>query len=249
MKAAVLSVKTGEAPVNGRVLIVDDEKEYLDLAKAMLSNDMEVLVSQSAETGLHIARTARPDVILLDIRIPRADGIDLCEEIRSGESTKHIPVLMLTGLCDKESRIRAFSAGADDFISKPFTEDELRARVRSKIRRVREIQGEKRDAVICGNLTVNLDRNEVTVSGKTLHFTPNEFMILKLFLENRGKILSRDYILQKCWQDCIVTERTVDSHIAALRKKLMDFDHKIITKHGLGFYLDRGEAGGSGLLS
>lgn len=233
--------------VNGTVLVIDDEPEYLEMVNAMLSDCLKVLVSCSWEEGLRIARDETPDAILLDVRIPNADGVDICGRIRSDDLTKHIPILMLTGACDHQDRVRAFSAGADDYIFKPFTEEELRARVISKIRRMQELRGGTRQTSVCGNLKINFETNEVRIAQNRVHLTPTEFQILKLFLENRGRIISRREILEKAWSGCVITERTVDSHIASLRRKLVDFDHVIATKHGVGFLLKSGSPKAPGL--
>lgn len=227
------------------VLVVDDDMEYLDLTKAMLSDSLEVLVSSCPENGLRIARARRPDLILLDVCIPEVDGVDLCAEIRADELTKHIPILMVSGASDAESRVRAFMAGADDYIAKPFTREELVARVGSKIRRIQEQRGVRGRWLRCGNLRLSVEAREVLIGDTPVRLTPIEFALLRVFLESKGAVLSRRDILGKAWNGSVITERTIDSHLKSLRRKLAGFDHCIRTRHGVGFLLQAAGAASS----
>ncbi len=219
-----------------KVLLIEDEQEYQLLVNDILRDDFRVIMASSSEEAMILAKNERPDVILLDIKMPKGNGVRLCEEIRVCEQTQHIPVLMLTAARDIESRVGAFSAGADDFISKPFTSDELLARINSKIRRIEE-KLVKPKAMRYGNLSLDLSTREVVVADQKIILTLLEFNLLKFFLENQDRILSRKEILTGVWQGCVITDRTVDSHIASLRKKLRNFNRTITTVHGSGYIL------------
>lgn len=221
-----------------KVLIIDDEPDNRELIDHILSDKFRVLSAQDGEEGLRVARSELPDLILLDITMPKLDGIAVCEALRSNEATRHIPIIMLTASSDVDHRIKSYMTGADDFLSKPFRPQELVARVVSKIRRVEERVG-KEEVIDCGNLKLDLKKLEVTIDGKVIVLSVLEFNLLKCFVQNKDRVMSRERILEAVWRDSVVSDRTVDTHIVSLRKKLSGFDHSISTIYGAGYVLKK----------
>jgi DNA-binding response OmpR family regulator len=221
-----------------KILVIDDEPDNRDLIEQILTDKFNVLGAADGEEGLRMARSELPDLILLDITMPKLDGIAVCEALRQNEATIHIPIIMLTAAIDVDARVKSFMTGADDFLSKPFKAKELVARVMSKIRRVEERVG-KEETLECGNLTLNLKKLEAVIDGKVLQLSVLEFNLLKCFVQNKDRVMSRDRILEAVWRDSVVSDRTVDTHIVSLRKKLAGFDHNLATIYGAGYVLKR----------
>jgi DNA-binding response OmpR family regulator len=175
--------------------------------------------------------------------MPGMDGITVCEKLRSSEITRHIPIVILSGVADVDQRIKVFLTGADDFVTKPFRIKELAARVESKLRRVREVEegmlqpDRSPEKITCGNLTLDSSKIEVSINGKVVPLSVLEFNLLRFIVVNADRVISRETILQNVWKDAVVTDRTVDTHIACIRKKLKDFDHVISTIYGAGYIL------------
>lgn len=221
-----------------KVLIIDDEADNRELIEDILSDKFRVLCASDGEEGLRVARGDLPDLILLDITMPKLDGIAVCEVLRSNEATRHIPIIMLTASSDVDRRIQSYMTGADDFLSKPFRPQELIARVISKIRRIEE-RSTQEEVLDCGNLKMDVRKLEVSIDNKVVVMSVLEFNLLKCFLQNKDRVMSRERILEAVWRDSIVSDRTVDTHIVSLRKKLVGFDHAISTIYGAGYVLKR----------
>jgi two-component system alkaline phosphatase synthesis response regulator PhoP len=217
-----------------KVLIVEDEPEILSMMKEELSCLYEVFSAENSRNGEQLARKHLPDVALLDVRLPDKSGLELCEAIRRNPATKKTKVIMVTGQRDRDTIVKSFKSGADDYIMKPFFIDELLARVGSKIQRVRE---DSEPVMVCGNLTAFPERLAVRVGDKEQRLSPLEFSLLSFFLERGERIASRQEILKKVWPNTVVSDRTVDSHIVFLRKRLAGFDHEILTVYGAGYSL------------
>jgi len=220
-----------------KLLLIDDEEDSLFLLKKVIGDHYSLAFAPNAEEGIKAARTVQPDLILLDLVMPGTDGVAACHALRSNEATRHIPVVMLTGDNSEEQRIRSFEVGADDFISKPFKVKELVARIKSKLRRLEERNGG--DALVCGNLTMNLRNLEVTLEGKLVPLSVLEFNLLRFFVQNPERLVSREKILEAVWRDSVVSFRTVDTHMVSLRKKLKGFDHTIATIYSAGYVLKK----------
>lgn len=220
------------------VLIVDDESDNRELIEQILGEKFKVLTAADGEEGIRVARSSLPDLILLDITMPKLDGFAVCETLRTNEATRDIPIIMLTASTDVDNRIKSFMTGADDFVPKPFRPKELLARVVSKIRRVEERQG-KQEVVECGNLVLDLKKIEAVLNGKPLGLSVLEFNLLKCFVQNKDRVMSRERILEAVWRDSVVSDRTVDTHIVSLRKKLEGFDHQLATVYGAGYVLKK----------
>lgn len=222
-----------------KVVIVEDEETLANnLADKLRSEGFAVVVSLDGEDGLDKIRTEHPDLIILDIMLPRLDGLSICRIVRHDGATAHIPIIMLTARGTEVDKIVGLESGADDYIVKPFSLGELLARVRAVMRRApgRPIP---QDEIISNNLRLSLtgrrffkDQDEIKLSNK-------EFDLLAELMRNRGVVLSRDLILTKVWgYDYFVDKRTVDVHVRWLREKIEDDPsnpRRIVTVRGVGY--------------
>ncbi|MEW6056839.1 MAG: response regulator transcription factor [Bdellovibrionota bacterium] len=221
-----------------RILVIDDEPDNRELIQQILADKFEVLTASDGEEGIQVTRSELPDLVLLDISMPKLDGIAVCESLRSNEATKHIPIIMLTASSDPDRRIQSFMTGADDFLLKPYRPKELLARVLSKIRRVEERLSQD-EVLECGNLILYLNKFEATIDGNVITLSVLEFNLLKCFVQNKDRVLSRERILESVWRDSVVSDRTVDTHIVSLRKKLTGFTYSLSTIYGAGYILKK----------
>lgn len=224
--------------VRRKVLVVDDDVENREYLTLILSEEYDVATATDGEDALQVARVEQPDVVLLDLLMPKMDGLRACQGLRANDSTRHIPIIVLTGSDDSERRVRAFANGADDFVMKPFRPRELLARISSKIRRVAESETRRRSQILkIGNLALNIDALEARIAGQPIELSLLEFNLLRFFVDNVDRVVSRERILSSVWRDAVVTDRTVDTHMVSLRKKLRDFDGNLSTIYGAGYVL------------
>jgi DNA-binding response OmpR family regulator len=225
-----------------KVLIVEDEAEHRDLLQKLLASKYDVLTAGDGLEGIEVASMSLPDLILMDISMPKLDGLTACEMLRDDERTKHIPVIMISAKDSEEFRIASFEKGADDFIGKPYALSELIARISSKVRRQKENQFgdvQKSETIVCGNLEIDLAKFEVRIDRRALHLSVLELNMLKFFIQNKERVLSREFLLKNLWADSVVTDRTIDAHMACLRRKLRGFDHGFRTIYGAGYALKK----------
>lgn len=218
------------------ILVIDDEKDILDFVDELLSFRFKVLKAQDASTGLELAISEAPDLIILDLGLQNQSGYDLCRMLRERPETKQIPVLIYTGSDDIDSLTQAFEQGADDYIVKTSRPRELVARVLAKIRRVEE-QNEVPEVLKVGNLELDARRLEVTLDGRSLPLSVLEFNLLRFFVLNLDRVMTRTEILEGVWKGAVVSNRTIDTHMVYLRKKLKGFDHSLATVYGAGYIL------------
>lgn len=219
-----------------KILIIDDEPDVCDFVEDLLSFRFDVLKASDAETGLRFAHESRPELVILDLRLRTQNGLDLCKELRGNEKTKHLPVMFYSGSDSVESISEAFDLGADDFISKNVRPRELVARILSKVRRIEERTVEP-DILSCGNLTLDMRKLEAQISTRIVPLSVLEFTLLKFFVVNKDRVMSRTAILDDVWQGSHVSARTIDTHMVYLRKKLEGFDHSLSTVYGAGYIL------------
>ncbi len=221
------------------VLVVEDEQALLYILSCNLKREgYTVLTAKTGEAGLALARKSKPDFIILDVMLPKMDGMECLRLLRQDSQ---VPVLFLTAKKSEVDRVLGFKLGGDDYVTKPFSVEELLARVKAILARVgtgRE-NGSK-GPLRMGTMEVDLERHEVRVSGKYRKLAPREFQLLKLLIEAKGKVLSRDHLLEKIWgydKSMAISTRTVDQHVARLRRKLLAEKERIVTVTNFGYQI------------
>jgi len=219
-----------------RILIIDDDLAHSQVLSELLSERYDVMTANDGEAGIRLARESIPDLVLLDVRLPRQSGLTVCSALRGSEFTRDIPIIVMTGHDNQEARTTAYRMGADDYLSKPFALDEVLARIESKIRRLDEREAPKQMTVL-GNLTIDRAKMEASVDGMVLLLSALEFKLLEFFVQHREQLLTRDRILESIWKNAVVTPRTVDTHVSFLRKKLAGSAYVIRTLYGAGYIL------------
>lgn len=223
------------------ILLVDDEPKVVRLARDYLEkNGFRVITAGDGISALAMSRREKPDLVILDLLLPGMDGREVCRELRRDSD---VPIIMLTALAEESDQIVGLELGADDYISKPFSPRALVARVRATIRRS---QGQLKSPAILrrGELEVNLEQYTVSLSGKMLHLTPNEFKLLAILARHPGQTLTREQLLDELHGIALAgIDRSVDSHIKNLRRKLEfnpDGPKFIETVYGIGYrFLDQ----------
>lgn len=222
-----------------KILIVDDEEHILELIKFNLEkNGFEVLSSDNGEDCISILESNSVDLLVLDLMLPGMDGIDVCKEIRKIDKLNNLPIIMLTAKGEETDRILGLELGADDYITKPFSVRELVARIKAVLRRTDTKGIDKQKILKLKGITLDTEKHEVTVDGNLVDLTLKEFELLKILIENRGKVLSRNTLLDDIWGfDYFGETRTVDVHIRHLRKKIGDDEtgEYIETIRGVGY--------------
>ena len=224
---------------NEKILVVDDEEHIAELISYNLSsNGYKVITANNGIDAVKIAIEEKPSLILLDLMIPGKDGYDVCKEVRSNNEIRNTPIIMLTAKSEELDKILGLELGADDYITKPFSVRELLARVKAVLRRFSIVEPES-NVLVFGDLTADFDKREILVKDKKLELTLKEFELLEILIRNKGKILTRDTLLDKIWgYEYIGETRTVDVHIRYLRKKIEadDKNPKLIeTIRGVGY--------------
>jgi DNA-binding response OmpR family regulator len=220
------------------ILIIEDEP---DMASGLKDNfeyeGYNVLIASDGETGLAMALSHSPDVILLDIMLPKKSGLDVCRELRIRKDST--PIIMLTAKGQEIDKVLGLELGADDYITKPFSVRELLARVKAILRRIPKKDDSGSESVTMGRMTLNFHYYQATNEKGPIELTHREFELLKYFHDHVGKTISRDELLNQVWgYDNYPTSRTVDNHILNLRKKLeLDPAHPkhLLTVHGVGY--------------
>lgn len=222
-----------------KILVVDDEDHIVELISYNLTNsDYEVLVANDGISAIEMAKEEHPKLILLDLMIPGADGYDVCKALRQNESTRDISIIMLTAKGEELDKILGLELGADDYITKPFSIRELLARIKAVLRR--SSTPSNNEEFFKGNgFSINFSRREVLVGTEKVELTLKEFELLEILVKNKGKILTRETLLDKIWgYEFIGETRTVDVHIRYLRKKIEEDDKNpkfIETIRGVGY--------------
>lgn len=221
------------------VLIIDDEKLLVKgLRKSLEQEGFQVAVAYDGEEGFNVFQNGNHDFIILDLMLPKIDGISLCRRIREKSD---VPIIMLTAKDNDIDKILGLELGADDYMTKPFNTRELIARMRAITRRL-EKNDKKSQLYSCRNLEVDVQSRLVRKGQKEIELTPKEFDILELLIRNRGRVFSREEIFQLVWGEPCFDTRTIDVHIKNLREKLKDQEEEqsmIQTKWGVGYYFRR----------
>jgi two-component system phosphate regulon response regulator PhoB len=224
--------------MTSRVLIIEDEPDIRKTIDYNLSKEsFQVFQAGSIAEGELSILDNSPDVIILDLMLPDGSGLTLCRDIKSNEQTKHIPVILLTAKADEVDRVIGFELGADDYVTKPFSVRELILRVKAILKRgVSESAKVDDSEFIFGELKLNLEAHQIFVNNKEIPFTALEFRLLKHLIDRRGRVQTRDQLLEEVWgYSAEVTTRTVDTHIKRLREKLGFTGEYIQTIRGVGY--------------
>ncbi len=228
-----------------KILVVDDEKEIADLLEIYLISDgFEVLKAYNGEEGLRILEQEKIDLMLLDVMMPGIDGLEMCRRVRED---KNIPIIIVSAKSQELDKILGLSTGADDYVSKPFNPLELMARVKSQLRRYRELnpahqEKQKNPKIVLKNLEIDKATHQVQVYGEPVKLTPIEFDILYLLASHPGRVFSTDEIFEKVWHEKVYeANNTVMVHIRRLRGKMQDdarVDKIITTVWGVGYKIE-----------
>jgi two-component system phosphate regulon response regulator PhoB len=221
-----------------RILVVDDERDLVELIGMNLQrNGYDVLAAHDGATGLEIARRQHPDMLILDVMMPGLSGRDVTLALKGNAETAAIPILMLTARTEETDVIVGLSMGADDYVTKPFSMKVLMARVAAVLRRKQSTEPAPAN-LAAGPVVIDTAKHEVTVAGRPINLTPTEFKLLTAIFNAQGRVLSRDQLMDKAMgTDVFVTDRAIDVHITAVRKKLGDFAWMVHTVRGVGYRL------------
>ena len=226
---------------DSRILVVDDEQDLCEILKFNLETEgYQVETANSAEEALE-KDIASYNLLLLDVMMGGISGFQLAKQLKNSEVTAHIPIIFLTARDTENDTVTGFNLGADDYISKPFSIREVMVRVRAVLRRTASrLEGAEEPAVISyQGLLLNLNKKSVSVDGEDVPFTKTEFELLRLLLEERGRVFSRQELIDRVWpKDVLVLDRTVDVNITRMRKKIGRFAKCIVTRLGFGYYFD-----------
>ena len=225
------------------VLIVEDEPDIRKTIDYNLSKEsFKVVQAESIAEGEKALAANKIDVIILDLMLPDGSGLTLCRDIKSNATTKHIPVIILTAKTEEVDRVVGFELGADDYVTKPFSVRELILRVKAILKRGTSSTRQENDDsnIEAGDLRMNLDAHQVFISDEEIALTSLEFRLLKHLLDRRGRVQTRDQLLEEVWgYSSDVTTRTVDTHIKRLREKLLGVGNCIQTIRGVGYRFAR----------
>ncbi|HSM08986.1 MAG TPA: response regulator transcription factor [Gemmatimonadota bacterium] len=222
-----------------RVLVVDDEPDILSILVYQLSREgFRVSTAVSGRSAIETAIAEAPDLVVLDLMLPELDGYEVLAQLRGHDSTRAIPVILLTARTEEVERLRGFDTGADDYVTKPFSPRELVARVKALLRRTRAEPFEAGRRLRHGPIEIDREAHRVYANGDEVELTRIEYRLLEVFVERRGRVQSRRQLLQAAWDtNARIETRTVDMHVARLRAKLGDAGSLIETVRGVGYRL------------
>jgi two-component system alkaline phosphatase synthesis response regulator PhoP len=224
-----------------KILVVDDELDIANLLSYNLEKEgFKTVKVYDGEAALKMVKTQKPDLVILDLMLPKINGLDVCRSLRSNPETANLPIIMLTAKADEVDKIIGLENGADDYITKPFSIKELIARVRSILRRLHDLEKTiGQEEFQYKELAINYASCLVKISGKQVTLSPTELKLLFFFSRNPGRVYSRSQILDHVWgDDTFITDRAIDVHIGRLRSQIekdMDNPRYILTVRGFGY--------------
>ena len=221
-----------------RILIIEDNPDTRRFLEAMLGKEFEILTAENGVIGIDYARNKAPDLILLDIMLPILSGYDACSLLKKDEKTKHIPIIFLSAKNSVPDITHGLTAGADDYIPKPFDYKELVARIMARLRKSSESAAQP---IQVGDLRIDPANREVAFAGKKAQLTLTEFDILRFLAVRAGAVVSREEILKEVWREESnkTNDRTIDVHIRALRRKIPPLTKHIISIYGVGYRYEK----------
>ncbi|PRX25111.1 winged helix family two component transcriptional regulator [Orenia metallireducens] len=225
--------------MSNKILVVDDEENIVELVKFNLEKDgYQVTTAYDGEEALKKVEEVHPNLVVLDLMLPKLDGFDVCRQIRKDSKLSKIPIIMLSAKGEEIDKILGLELGADDYVTKPFSPRELLARVKAILRRVKKKSEKEEEIIALGDIKVDLTKYRVEVDGSEISLTPKEFDLLAVLMTHPGQVFSRSYLLDELWgYDYHGDTRTVDVHIRRLRKKISNHSDKesILTVRGVGY--------------
>jgi two-component system, OmpR family, phosphate regulon response regulator PhoB len=226
-----------EAAAGNTILIIEDERDVVDLLALNLRKaGFAISAAADGATGLEKARNEKPAFIILDLMLPKMPGLEVCKILKSDPAMRQVPIMMLTAKAEEIDRIVGLEFGADDYVTKPFSPREVILRIRAILRRGETKQVDER--LTAGPITIDPARHEVSVSGKRINLTSLEFKLLRTLMQRRGRVQSRDRLLNDVWgYESVIDTRTVDTHVRRLRKKLGKAADLIESVRGFGYRL------------
>lgn len=221
-----------------KILIVEDEKDIAKMLEYNLQKEgFKTCVAGDGEDALDAVKAEHPDIVLLDLMLPGIDGLEVCKTLKGDAQTSPVPIIMLTAKSQESDKIVGLELGADDYVTKPFSPRELMARIKAVLRRVKE-KDKLPEVLKIGDLTIDFAKIRVAVKDKACELTAKEFELLKTLVKAKGRVLSRDYLLDAIWgfdHAMEIQTRTVDVHIRTLRKKLKSESGRIFTVKNYGY--------------
>ena len=219
-----------------KILVADDELDVLNLVAHNLKiSGYSVIEASDGPSALTSARKEVPSLIVLDLMLPGMSGFEICKALKGDDNTKGIPIIMLTAKTEEVDRIVGFELGADDYVTKPFSPRELVLRIQSVLRRG-DGRTKLNESLKVGSITIDRQRHIIQVKGRTINLTATEFKLLSFLAERRGRVQSRDALLNEVWAyENAIDTRTVDTHIRRLREKLGPAGNTIETVRGFGY--------------
>lgn len=220
-----------------KILLVEDEVQVQQLVQVNLEKDgYTVITALNGEQGLELAKRNKPDLIILDLTLPRPNGFDVIKSLRAQEGTVAVPIIILSACDDVLDKIIGLELGADDFLSKPFSPRELSARIKARIREVQRKTDTKDSPLRWGELVIAKESYTVTIAEQPLNLTIKEFELLVLFVTNPNQVFSREYLIQKVWGNLSSSgTRALDVHISHLRNKLKSLGPVLDSVRGVGY--------------
>lgn len=226
-----------------KILVVDDEKDIVELIRYNLEKEgYRVISAYDGMQAIKLAEKEQPHLIILDLMLPSLGGLEVCKILKRNEKTAQIPILMVTAKSTETDKVVGLELGADDYVTKPFSPRELVARVKAVLRRTGEPKPEQAPEIIkLGELKLDFGKYIVTLKNKPIDLTSKEFELLKTLIAAKGRVLTRDNLLDRVWGVDTASEietRTIDVHIAQLRKKLGTEGNRIITVKNVGYRFD-----------
>ena len=231
--------------MNERILIIEDERTLLETLKYNLEKEgYQVHTATDGEAGLALARSTKPEIIILDLMLPRMDGISVCRTLR--REGMEVPILMLTARAEEIDKVLGLEMGADDYVTKPFSLRELLARIKALLRRSQkppaQVSLSAPKPLVSGDLVLDLARCEIRKKGSLLKLSPREFDLLVFLVRNRSMALSRNQLLANVWgEGAYIDQRTVDVHVRWLREKIEDdprHPQRLLTVRGVGYLFE-----------